>query len=150
MPHNNYNQLLFVHYLGVIFLAHEGSMSIIKSIFYISIVLVSAQGIASELPRNGDVFLGDLPHYISAPKYHNFGTGYQSSSLIAINKSKYNVVEWIYNAQFNGLEQAGKSSMSTCQKRGYKIGAATNAHTKFEKPLDSVYMVTYTYELNCW
>lgn len=110
----------------------------------------SVKGTAKNTPENGATYLGCLPMYFSQPKYTNIGTGYSGNTIININQSGLNVLDWIHDAEMKSLNKISSGVMKDCEDNGYSVGAASNINIKFEKPLDSIFMIRYSYEMNCW
>lgn len=109
-----------------------------------------ATPVKTSTPKNGQMFYGDIPSYYSEPKYHDIGMGYSGNNIIGVNKTGKNILEWVYDEKLSALSKIREGVRKVCQDKGYSTSASSNIKIELDKPLDSVYMILFSYEINCW
>ncbi|WP_224960814.1 hypothetical protein [Geomonas subterranea] len=103
-----------------------------------------------KIPKDGQLYYGDVPSYFSQPKYHDMAMGYSGNNIMGVNKTGKNILEWVYDEKFAAIGKIQEHVSKSCQDKGYSISAASNVKIELDKPLDNVYMILYSYEINCW
>ncbi len=76
--------------------------------------------------------------------------GYSGNNIMGVNKTGKNILEWVYDEKFAAIGKIQEHVSKSCQDKGYSISAASNVKIELDKPLDNVYMILYSYEINCW
>jgi hypothetical protein len=105
---------------------------------------------AAKIPEDGQMYYGDVPSYFAPPKYHDLAMGYSGNNIMGVNKTGKNINEWVYDEKFSALSKIMNGVAKSCKDKGFSISASSNVKIELDKPLDSVYLILYSYEINCW
>ncbi|KAA0894223.1 hypothetical protein [Oryzomonas rubra] len=150
--------LLVIGYLGILLgsLFKSANKEVTAAIVAICLLAVggvsygSEKAPAAKIPGDGQMYYGNVPSYYTPPKYHDLAMGYSGNNILGINKTGKNINEWIYSEKFSSLSKISSNVAKSCKDNGYSISVPSNIKIEFDKPLDSVYLITYSYEINCW
>ncbi len=103
------------------------------------------------IPPYTQIYMGSLPIHFAPAKFSDASFGYRSANLIAINSAGKRLDTWIHEQRSAIFGAIFKDAEKMCKDKGYTAAtAASDVTIDLDTPMESFFMLNYSYQVHCW
>jgi len=103
------------------------------------------------IPSATRIYMGSLPTHFAPAKFSDASFGYRSANLVAINNTGKRLDTWIHEQRSAIFGAIFNDAQKMCKDNGYTAAtAASDVTIDLETPLESFFILNYSYQVHCW